>query len=752
MLLAAMNHVKHASDIVLWLVLSMVVGVGSGCEGAKKPQPKPPLYDRDYFTKPDEKLERINQDPRQINSGEEIQQLIDEVNRIQEDYEEFVHATSIALIQCHYSLSAIMDAAAAHYLNRFSDSPWLDEVVGGVYDAYVSALDPHGIYFDAGDRYHLSKHSSQMMSYLENKDCSFIDETYELYAKKARLFHNRLQVALNTADNLDQLRNQWIYSPIYLNYFDQWIAPEFYLRTDMSFAQTAELVRARWHMRNQKLRESTDHMYSWTRYEIFLDSVLSSFDSSSGYLSEDEWVSNSHDLGMYVSPGYGHVEITALHDEGAARSAGLKLKDRIVAVICHDSRSHCEGHSQVRLSDVTAKELITYLNLKNHDRLEFEIHRPTAPYKFEKKRVVLKDLKASYAPKVTAFVSTDLNSSDDSSKVGVLKVPYFYHYHDQPDSEGSSQTHSVYEDIKAQIHAFNHKQVDGILLDLRGNTGGPLFVASQVLSLFLNEPHGFQYVMGPADHSGYQVSLDDETYPQQTHLPLVVMVDRWTASLAELVAQTLQVHKRAVVIGDSATFGKGTIQGKYIGRQVRPDEDDGEDLGQFTITTGQFFSVNGYSPQGVGVWSDIVIPSLTESLVADYSSQPHPISSHIRVDPIDDYQPSPDDGFSERIIAARSLSRSRIEASQRFTVIHKVAHQIQQIQQTSDDQQMVEMRQGRWSPLEQLFVKQRIYGYSDQRLLHSIVELYDELSEDLGLEEAILITQDLISLERDEDL
>ena len=185
-------------------------------------------------------------------------------------------------------------------------------------------------------------------------------------------------------------------------------------------------------------------------------------------------------------------------------------------------------------------------------------------------------------------------------KLGYVYLPSFYGTMDKP--FGDPDYRSCAMDINRYIADFNAEGVEGLVLDLRGNGGGSLREAVLLSALFVAE--------GPVVQirdTRTVVSLPiPPGNPVAFRKPVVVLTDRASASASEIVAGHLQDVGRAVVVGDSRTHGKGTVQ-SVMG--MGPEK-----YGSVKITTARFYRITGRSTQVEGVSADIKLPSLLDSL------------------------------------------------------------------------------------------------------------------------------------------
>jgi carboxyl-terminal processing protease len=185
-------------------------------------------------------------------------------------------------------------------------------------------------------------------------------------------------------------------------------------------------------------------------------------------------------------------------------------------------------------------------------------------------------------------------------KLGYVYLPSFYGTMDK--HYGDPAFRSCAMDTNKYLADFNAEDVEGLVLDLRGNGGGSLREAVMLSALFVSE--------GPVVQIRDIRTVGSIPIPPGNPVafrkPVVVLTDRASASASEIVAGHLQDTGRAVVLGDGRTHGKGTVQ-SVLG--MGPDK-----YGSVKITTARFYRINGRSTQVEGVESDIRLPSLLDSL------------------------------------------------------------------------------------------------------------------------------------------
>jgi carboxyl-terminal processing protease len=274
----------------------------------------------------------------------------------------------------------------------------------------------------------------------------------------------------------------------------------------------------------------------------------------------------------------------------AALGKQLKVKDRIVAVNGEpvvgmdigDAVDLIRGEAQTPVVLTVIRETKGPNEELREEKLDISILRG---------EVVLKEtrFKSSYEP-------------FGKGAIGYLKLYSFYQ-----DQESSSAA-----DLEKEINRLKQEHhLTGLVLDLRYNSGGLLSQAVAVTGLFITKG----IVVSIKDENGRIQHLRDLDGIMAWDGPLIILVNRMSASASEIVAQTLQDYGRAIVIGDDHTFGKGSYQ-TFTLTTTEPDQVDPQ--GEYKVTRGRYYTVSGKTPQLTGVLADIVVPGpLSESDIGE---------------------------------------------------------------------------------------------------------------------------------------
>jgi carboxyl-terminal processing protease len=193
-------------------------------------------------------------------------------------------------------------------------------------------------------------------------------------------------------------------------------------------------------------------------------------------------------------------------------------------------------------------------------------------------------------------------------RLGVIDLPSFYATFEASSSRDKPEPKSTTTDVAKLLEKLKKEKVAGVILDLRNNGGGSLEEAIRLAGLFIKSGP----VVQVRETDGTVTAAEDPDSSIWYDGPLVVLTSRHSASASEIVAGALQDYGRALIVGDAATHGKGTVQSV---NQLRPfiqytDRSVTNDPGALKLTIKQFFRPCGVSTQLKGVLADVVLPSV----------------------------------------------------------------------------------------------------------------------------------------------
>ena len=277
-----------------------------------------------------------------------------------------------------------------------------------------------------------------------------------------------------------------------------------------------------------------------------------------------------------------YIEVREIVPGGAAwRQGALAAGDLIMAVAA-------DGKDPVDVADMKLDDVVKMIRGPKGTIVHLRVQKATGTQEeiaITRDVVVVED---TYARGATI--------TRGSTTYGYVHLPSFY------GSKGNP--HTAAGDVHKLLVEMAHKKVSGIILDIRSNGGGLLNEAVELTGEFIDQGPVVQ-VQDSRDHKDI---LADTQRGTDFDGPVIVMVDQFSASASEILAGALQDYHRAIIVGTSATHGKGTVQtladlDRATGGQL--------DLGVLKLTIQQFFRVSGASTQRQGVVPDILLPNPT---------------------------------------------------------------------------------------------------------------------------------------------
>ncbi len=207
--------------------------------------------------------------------------------------------------------------------------------------------------------------------------------------------------------------------------------------------------------------------------------------------------------------------------------------------------------------------------------------------------------------------------NENGNKIGYIKLPNFYA--DFNDNGGRSSA----ADVKKELEKLKAENVKGVVLDLRFNGGGSLQDAVEMVGLFIDSGPVVQVRGG----QGSATILNDRDPRVQYGGPLIVLVNKYSASASEILAAAIQDYKRGVIMGSASTYGKGTVQRIFDLDDAMPAEFNSiKPFGSLKLTTQKFYRINGGSTQFKGVVPDIILPDAYSYLDQGEKESDYPLN------------------------------------------------------------------------------------------------------------------------------
>ena len=378
------------------------------------------------------------------------------------------------------------------------------------------------------------------------------------------------------------------------------------------------------YLRQMENKDSTDVL------EIFLTALTRVYDPHSAYMAPD--TEQDFDIAMKLSlQGIGallttedsFVKVAGILPGGPAEMDGrLKEGDRIIAVAQ-------EGTEPVDVIDMPLRRVVKMIRGKKETKVYLTVLEAgkglgSVPSVIDilRDEVKLTEQEAKSRIQQTQMPTAAGKHSAEAapSNVAVIMLPSFY-----TDFEGKHRGLKDYKsstrDVRNLIEEAKAQNIQGLILDLRSNGGGGLAEAVSLTGLFIDE--------GPVVQQLHKDGrLQKHVDPEKGVVyggPLVVLVDRLSASASEIVAAAIQDYGRGIIIGEKSTHGKGTVQTIYHldARLRRSTIFRNRKAGSLKFTVAKFYRVNGGSTQVKGVTPDFILPSLTDDMELGDAHLPH---------------------------------------------------------------------------------------------------------------------------------
>ena len=492
--------------------------------------------------------------------------------------------------------------------NHYSQQRIDDAMSPRVMDKFLDGLDGQRSYFLASDITEFQAYRLRFDDMIRTGD---LEPAYAMFARYQQRNRERIRHALSLLDQepdftrdetfeFDREKSPWPATPAELD--ELWRKRVkndaiSLLLTGKTWDEAREVLRTRY----DRVLKRADQVKPEEVFEVFLNSYANTFDPHSSYFSPR----NSEEYKIQMSLNYegigaslqlvdDYVTIMNLIEGGpAAASGALSVNDRITAV--------GQG-KQGPLTDVVGwriDDVVQLIRGKGGTLVRLQIlpvgaapGSPERVVEFTRGKVTLEAQAARKELKT-------INRGNTEYRIGIINVPGFYSDYDGQRA-GDKNYRSTTRDVRRLIEELKAENIDGLVIDLRGNGGGFLPEAQSLTGLFVDQGPVVQVQFA----NGEREVLDDPDAGIAYDGPLVVVIDRFSASASEIFAGAIQDYRRGVVVGQRS-FGKGTVQNlvplsRWSARPVN---------GQLTVTIGKFYRVTGESTQHRGVEPDVELAS-----------------------------------------------------------------------------------------------------------------------------------------------
>jgi carboxyl-terminal processing protease len=608
---------------------------------------------------------------------------------------------------------------------HYSQRPLDPEISKKFFDGYVDSLDPQHLYFLKSDIAEFAPYRTNLDTLtVNNRGIADLTPAYRIFERFLERLRQRVayndkllkheRFSLNTHEHILIDRHQASYPKNLLEARQLW-------QQRLVYDYLQEVLSRRISPTNsgvilplpksapQEITDKLTRHYQWLLrmfvnwdssdvLQAYLNALAHAYDPHTDYLNtshaQDFSINMSlalFGIGAELRSEDGYCTIISLVAGGpAAKGKQLKPKDRIIAV--------AQGKQPpVDVVDVDLSKIVQMIRGPKDTEVRLTVIPSDDPNARRVVTLIRDEIKLEDQEAKAELVEIP-DGHGGTNRLGILDLPSFYATVDLPGDNGDLAEKSTTADVRRLIQKLEQEHIAGIILDLRGNGGGSLEEAVNFTGLFVtNGP--VVLVRSPEGH----VTVDQDASTSALYRgPLVVLVNRFSASATEIVAGALQDYGRALVVGDTSTYGKGTVQNL---NPLRPfiwsaNESASNDPGTVKITIRKFYRISGASTQLKGVVPDIVLPD-TLNAMTDIGESSLPNAMPWDIIPKADYHPL--NLVQPYLPELHKLSDARVATNQDFVYIHQDIDEFKKLQadKTASLNEDEELKQAEQTALHQ---------------------------------------------------
>ncbi|HEY6643762.1 carboxy terminal-processing peptidase [Povalibacter sp.] len=494
--------------------------------------------------------------------------------------------------------------------SHYRQSPINDPVSSLVLDRFVEQLDGGRSYFLASDvaefeRYRYQLDDAVVSGKLEPVFAIFNRfqvRNRERIAYALELLKTEPDFSVDEYFEFDRAKAPWAKSPADLNeIWRQRVKNDAVslMLTEKPWAETRDVLQKRY----ERVLKRTEQITSDDIFEVFMNAFAHVFDPHSSYFSPR----NSEEYRIQMSLSYEGIGaslqlvddyvtvLNVLPGGAAAASSQINVNDRIIAV------GEGRNGKPVDVVGWRLDDVVQLIRGKVNTTVHLQILPAGAAPGSPQKDIYLTRSKVTLEAQASKKEIRKVKRGDAELTIGIINVPSFYQDFEAK-SAGEKEYRSTTRDVRKLIEELRAEKMDALVMDLRGNGGGHLTEATALSGLFI--PAG--PIVQLRETGGRVEVLDDPEPTIAWDGPMIVLVDRFSASASEIFAAAIQDYGRGVVVGQQ-TYGKGSVQNLYPLDRYALGPEPG--FGQLTVTIGKYYRVTGESTQHRGVQPDISMPT-----------------------------------------------------------------------------------------------------------------------------------------------
>lgn len=515
---------------------------------------------------------------------------------------------------------ALILASTIKYIQQlhFNPKPIDDELSKFVYKTYLERLDGGKRYFTQQDIDQLKNYELTIDDQINDRSFAFFNLSYDILLKRmaqTKTYYTEIVDApvdlnQNKIVELDEEKKPWAKNDAELKeYWKEFLQYDMMTRLHRkikdqdSKKDTLKVIKTQDELMADVRKDVKKTFGDWfnrldkfkrsDRFEIYIGSITNYFDPHTDFFNAKEKQDFDINMGGKLE-GIGarlqaeddYIKVSSIVPGGPAWK-GKELQENDILLSATQ-----EGKEPVDLAGMRVDDAVQHIRGKKGTKVTLTVKKQDGTIKnitIERDEVIIDE---SFAKSAIFDIPGTINN------VGYIKLPKFYSSFEKEDGN------SCAVDVAREIEKLKDNNVNGIILDLRNNTGGSLNDVVDMSGLFIEQGPIVQVKSRDANPYLH----NDRDNRVQYNGPLIIMVNENSASASEIIAAAMQDYNRAIIVGSPSTFGKGSVQRFFNLDKSVVGNEDLKPLGEVKISVQKFYRVDGGSTQLKGVLSDIVLP------------------------------------------------------------------------------------------------------------------------------------------------
>lgn len=495
-----------------------------------------------------------------------------------------------------------------HYLSKEFDQFYAKRF----FELFIDEIDPMHRFFLQQDINKLSKYINKIPKLIQKNNVEFFEQTYSIFIKRVenaqtyveQIFKNSINIEKEEFLNIytgndnfyfkkeEDLKAYWaklIKYDILLNLKSLEESNKDSLPFDTLFNRAKNNVLRNYKDFFDRIKKLNKDDY----FQIYLNAMLNAFDIHTNYFApktkEDFNISLTGELegiGATLSQQYGEIKVVDIVPGSPAWKSGMIEKGDVILSVAQ------EGNPPVSVTSMRLDDAVRLIRGKKGTKVTLTIKKIDGTIKdveLIRDKILIEE---------TFMRSAIIKNAN--IKAAIIHIPSFYSVYE---GKGRSCT----RDFQNELAKINQDSINYLIIDLRNNGGGSLPEVVQMVGLLINRGPVVQ-----VRSRNNEINILEDSDPRQYfNGEIIVLTNYFSASASEIMAAALQDYDRALIFGNSQTTGKGTVQSMLDLDQVanlyKP-------LGALKVTISKFYRINGNSTQLEGVKSDILFPSIYDSI------------------------------------------------------------------------------------------------------------------------------------------